>query len=355
MANWYATREQLKKAAEIDGVVRNPMVDRNLEGASRFIEQLTRRYFIPRTQTRLYRWPNRMGVGRVLWLDQDLLSLTTLQTKAQDSSPTTIVAADFFLEPNNPGADGGTRYNRIEIDISSSAAFESGDTPQRSISVLGSWGFTDATVTAGTINDSGGISASDLTLIIADASLVDVGNTLLIESEQIFVSERANAQVGSEQLDAALTATQNQVAVTVDSGANFNAGEVIQVDSEKMLIVSISSNVLTVIRAYDGSVLAAHNDDTAVHAFRTLTIERAVNGTTAATHADATAITKYVPPVDLRNWCLAIALVTGHQEQAGWGRTVGGGEAAVEFKSLDLGSLTTKMTKLYQRAREATI
>ena len=101
MPNFLCTREQLKRAGSISGVDSDAQVDRLIESASRDIDTLTRRIFIPKTQTRNYRWPTRQGSNFTLWLDFDLISVTTLQTKAQNSTPTTISSSDFFLEPDN--------------------------------------------------------------------------------------------------------------------------------------------------------------------------------------------------------------------------------------------------------------
>ena len=358
MANWYTSRERFKTAISLNGGQINNAVERVIEASSRDIDRWTRRHFIPKTQTRLYRWPQpRPGRTSLLWLDQDLLSVSTLQTQAQNASPTTISSSDYFLEPNNPESDGNTRYNRIEIDLSSTASFEGGDTPQRSISVAGSWGWGNATKSAGSIDDSGGISSTDTVLIVSDSSKIDVGDTLLIDSEQIFVADRSFAAKGSVLLNMGsnLAATNATVTVTLDGSHGIVAGEIIRLDSEQMYVVSVSTNDLTVIRAWEGSVLASHNDDVACHVNRTLTIERGVNGTTAASHSDDASISKYTPEADIARWCLAEAIATYHQEHSGWGRSVGTGDGATELDGRALGPLRQSMVASYRRVREALI
>ena len=358
MANWYISRERFKSAASISGGQFNDAVDRVIEASSRDIDRWTRRHFIPKTQTRLYRYPQRRsGLATVLWVDQDLLSVSTLQTQAQNTSPTTISASDYFLEPANPEPDGNSRYNRIEIDESSTAAFEAGDTPQRSISVAGSWGWSNATQSAGSVDDSGGISSSDTTLVVSDASVCDVGDTLLIDSEQIFVSGRDFAARGSILLNMGsnLAATNATTTVTIDGSHGIVAGEVIRIDSEQMYVISVSTNDLTVVRAFDGSVLASHNDDAAIHVNRTLTIQRGMNGTTAAWHSDSATITRYRPDADIARWALAEALATWHQEHSGWGRSIGTGDAATELTGRELTQLRQSMVGYYRRAREGVI
>lgn len=352
MPNWLCTREQVKRAGGINGASQDRRIDRGIEGVSRAHDRMTHRIFIPKTQTRTYPWPSpQLSRTHILWLDADLISVTTLQTQAQDASPTTIPAADFFLEPNNHGPP----FDRIEMDLSSTSAFEAGDTPQRSVSVAGSWGYSEDTIPGGAVASGLSADATVTTFVCSDGSLIDVGDTLLIQTEQVFVSARANAQVATQLINGALDANMAQVAVTVDDGTLFFADEVILVDSERMLIESITGNILTVIRAYDGSTLAAHTDDTAVHAFRTLTIERGNNGTTAATHADSTTITKYSPPLDIQSLTIAETLAIFHQDPAGWGRTIGTGDGAQEFNGRNLSDFRKSVIDYYRRPRTAAI
>jgi len=347
--NWYCSREDIKRAGQIFGNSRHSIIDRTIESVSREIDTLTRRRFIPETATKLFQWPQTWSnIGTRLWLRQDLLSITTLQTKAQDSGPTTISSSDYFLEPQDlPGP-----YDRIEIDRSSTASFESGDTPQRSISVLGSWGYSANTKGVGTVVSGLASDATATSVVISDGSTIDVGDTLLIGSEQLFVTERASAaEPNSDLIDGALTASRSE-AVTVDSGSRYTVGEVILVDSEEMLIESISSNTLNVIRAYNATTLATHSNNQAVHVFRTLTVERGVNGTTAAVHANSTAISKYEPEFDIRSLAIAMTLAEIAQEAASYGRTVGGGDGAFEFSGRALKIRMDQTINKYQRPME---
>ncbi len=56
-----------------------------------------------------------------------------------------------------------------------------------------------------------------------------------------------------------------ETTLTVDTGALFEVGDVIQADSELMNVTAISSNVLTVVRAFSGSSAATHSTDTTVN------------------------------------------------------------------------------------------
>lgn len=340
MPNWVCSREQVKRAVKIFGSDQNSIVDRLIDGESRRFEAETRRYFIPRTESRYYRWPQRDMPSGVLWLDQDILSVTSLKAQAQDATPVTIPAADYFLEPINQPP-----YNRVEIDLSSSSVFASGSTPQRSVEVVGVWGYSGTTKAAGTVTSGLASDAAAVSMVCSNAALIDVGDTLLCQSEQIFVSERAVASLTTT------TASLNgdKAVVTVPLTAACNAGEVLKIDSEDMYVSSISGLNATVIRAWDGTVLAAHNSGATVYTYRTLTITRGVNGTTAATHANATALTKYVPEADVTEAVIASTIAAFMQEQSGWGRVVGGGDGQMEFSGSSLREIRNRVLQTYKR------
>jgi len=340
-SRWYATREAVKAAVGITGGKADALIDSYIETASEALEKLlSGRRFIPQTETRYYPWPQKAGKSTVLYLDQDLLAVTTLQAKAQDASPTTIAAADYFLEPVNEPP-----YRRIEIDLSSSAAFEAGDTSQRSISVLGRWAYSEATKAAGALAEAD--DGTETALNVTDSSLIDVGDTILIGTEAMFVSARAQLTTGTT-LNDTLAASQSDVTVTLASGAAAKQGEVLLLDSEKMLVEAISGNDLTVQRGYDGSVLAAHSSGITVYAPRTLTVVRAVNGTSAATHADAAAILKYAPPADIVNYVQGLAILSHKQASSGWTGQIGGPEGAVQVRPFDIAKLEEKIIANYR-------
>ena len=353
MPNWYATRESVKRAVRSNGNENDEAIDRLIEASSRDIDNMTHRWFIPKTQTRTFRWPSHHGAGDILYLDADLISVTTLQSKAQDSSPTTIASSDYFLEPANHAPP----YTRIEIDESSSASFDAGDTAQRSISVLGSWGYSSDTISLGTVTSGLASDAAATSMVCSNGSLtsgVNVGHNLLIESEQLFVTEKTSAALGSILTDGVLTADKSEN-VTVDSGHGIVAGEVILVDSEQMFVRVSGTTALTVERAFNGTTLAAHTNNTAVHIFRTLTVTRGVNGTTAATHANSTAVSAYSPPAPIKELCIGMSIAAFTQEAAAYGRTIGSGEGAVEMTGRQLDNLQERVSSQYMRPREGAI
>lgn len=76
----------------------------------------------------------------------------------------------------------------------------------------------------------------------------------------------------ADQLAEALD--DSETGVDVDNGAYFKKGNVIRVDDELMLVSSVSSNTLTVVRGF-GSTAASHSDDAPVTVATTAAIEGA--------------------------------------------------------------------------------
>jgi len=341
---WYCTREAVKAAVGMPGADLDSLLDSYVEAASEDVESFLGRRFIPETAIKYFRWPPLIGGGYVLQLDDlDLIAVTLLQAAALDTTPTTIVAADFFTEPVNSGPP----YTRIEIDQSSSAAFESGDTSQRSIAVTGRWGYGEDTKAAGALAEAD--DGSETALEVTDSSLIGVGDTIKIGTEAMFVSGK-NLLTTTATNSAALAANRAETTIAVNTGTLIKAGETITIDSERMFVESISANNLTVQRAYDGSTLASHLITQTLYAPRTLTVVRAVNGTTAAAHDTAAAIVKYAPPADIVEYCRAHAIAHHQQGRSGWTGVVPNTEGgAVETKMFGIWAMKQALIEKYGR------
>ena len=352
MSNWYCTRESVKDAIKTTGALRDALIDQHIEASSREIDRQLRRRFIPKTQTRSFRWPQDSDVvsrnrdAYTLRLDEDLLSVSALTGEGDDV--VTIPVTEIFLEPANEGPP----YSRLEIDRATSdatAIFTAGDTSQRAIRVTGSWGYGNETKAASALAEAD--DGTETALNVTDSSLIGVGDTLLIGTEQMFVSAKGLLDT-TANTNGALTASMSETAVTVTDGSLVKAGEIITINSERMYVAAVSGNVLTVVRAYDGSTLAAHADAQDVYAPRTLTVTRGENGTTAASHADAAAISKYVPPADIQRLCRALVLASYEQDQSGWTGQISGGQAAIAMESGQIRSVPSPLTLLWERARQ---
>lgn len=318
MGTWYITREAVKRSLDAKETARNDvLVDRAIEAASRSVEGFLRRTFAPTLATKYFDWPNeQFARAWRLWLTQDnLISLTTLSVAG-----TTISASDYFLEPVNSGPP----YDRIEIDLASTAAFSSGSTHQRSIAVTGLWGYTNDETTVGTIAEALDASETGVDVDGATAALVGVGSVVRVNSERMLVTGRSTLTTG-QTLQSDMTNANNNVTVAVTTGSAFSVGETILLDSERMLVVDITGNTLTVKRGWDGSTPAAHSGST-IYGYRTLTVSRGALGTSAATHSSGASILRWDVPGPVAELTLAEAINNLEQAKAGYARTAGSGD-----------------------------
>ena len=151
-------------------------------------------------------WANlASGAGRIP-LDSWLISPTTVTAydgSARGSSETLTegIANDFLLEPYNRSPK-----NLLKLSEETTKSFSGG---QQTLTILGSWGWQDEKSTA---------------LSTADA----IGST-------------------------------STTTVTVSSGATTYSGYTILIDTEQIYVTGVSSNTLTVVRGVNGTTAATHS------------------------------------------------------------------------------------------------
>lgn len=346
MGVWYATRESVKSALDSAETARNnAVVDRAIEAASRGAEKLCHRTFYPQATTRYFDWPDpRRSRSWRLWLDSnDLISVTSLV-----AGGTTIAATDYFLEP----ADSGPPYTSVEIDLASTAAFAAGATHQRAIAITGVFGYNTDESTAGALAEA--LDASEPAVDVSDSAAVGVGDLIRVDSERMLVTGKAMIDTG--QNASALTESNAAVSITGITAGSITVGETILVDSERMLVVDVAGTTITVKRAWDGSVLAEHLNGADIYAPRTLTVTRGAAGTTPAGHADTTVIHRYDPPAMVRQLTIAEALNTLQQETSGYSRTFRTGEGRADVGGEGLPELRIRCYQAHgRRARTGVV
>jgi len=342
MGLWYTTREQVKRAAQINGPDHNPSIDRLLESASREAEDSLNRWFYPLTAVRYYDYPSSQSpTAYRYWLNADLLEVTLLV-----SGGVTIAPADYYKEPVNYGPP----YNRIEVDLTSSAAFQAGSGFQHAIVVTGRWGYCEDSIAAGALAEAD--DGTELALDVTDSSLIGVGDLILIGTERMIVTEKTlSTTTTAVNMGAHIAADEAVVAITIDGVGAVCLGEIITIDAERMLVEGVGGAILTVKRAYDGSVLAGHLDNAVVYAPRTLTVSRAAVGTTAAAHNIAAAITKNVPPGLISELCLAEVIYGLTQEKGNFALTAGQGDAIKEISGRGIADVRQRAKDAYGRTR----
>jgi len=105
--------------------------------------------------------------------------------------------------------------------------------------------------------------ANEDKVVIYAGGLAVLEDTNDLTTDSVFymgssAKNRASGATLAEDLDA------SEDGVDVSDGTKFALGNVIVIDSEKMLVKSISSNTLTVEREYEGTSAATHSNGTAI-------------------------------------------------------------------------------------------
>lgn len=290
----YCTREGVQRALNLADVPRlNERVDAAIMAGARQVEGFLHRRFYPTTKTVLFDQPD----GTQLWLyDQELAAAPT--SILSGGTPMTI-GTDVFLRPRS-----GPPYRWLEAGYAGSVFWQSVNTPQNAISVTGDFDYPVNTLSVSTLTASVTSSATTMTLA---SSVPGIGALFLIDSERVLISDKAYVAT-SVTLAADVAAGKSAVALTVSSGAGLFPGELIVIDSERMYIETVIGNVITVDRAVNGSVLAAHTNGTAIYAPRQATVIRAMAGTTTASHSSGATVSRLAPPSMVSELNLAYAI-----------------------------------------------
>ncbi len=175
------------------------------EWARAEIDHRTKRHFYPRVATRKYDFPGSLDC---LWLDEELISLTTLT----NGDSTEITSTYYKLYPYS-----GPPYWYIELDESQGVIFQYSTTRQQCISVAGVWGYDEITVASG-----------------ATCSAY----------------------------------TANATTVTPSTMSPFRVGDMLKIGSEYFYVSALGTTTLTVVPAVNGATAAAHDAGTAIYFVR---------------------------------------------------------------------------------------
>lgn len=173
---WYVTLDVVKNELGLSGTSHDAMLKRFIERATATFERGTDRIFIPETRTKYFDFK---GVARLV-LGYDLLSVTTLTDDQGD-----IDSGDYFLysgydDLNTPP------YNAIEL-LATDDLFYYTDTRQKAITIEGQWGYCNDYEDTG-VNLAAAITSTTATSLTCATGTIEVGWSLLIEDEQMFVT-----------------------------------------------------------------------------------------------------------------------------------------------------------------------
>lgn len=335
-----------------DGLEVFNALDRAMSSAADNIDGQLHRVFFPSDDVRYFDWPNQGGSGggqyaepwRLWFNENDCVVLTQVV-----SGGVTIPLSAIFLEPVNNPQKGRPFYTYLELDRAQSYYFgNNAQSPQHSIVITGTWGYGAAADLAGTL--AANVGSSDTTVTVSDGSRTGPGDLIILgygqatapfpsalgyagaigayTGERILVTDVSTVTTGLTQSGSGVTeASSSDQALTATGSGNLNAGEVIVLDQEDMLVEQIVGGIATVRRAWNGTTLSAHSGAT-VYAFRQLSVSRAQLGTTATTYSSGASVYKHRIPPLIHDLAIAEAAGQVLQEGSGYARTVGSGESA---------------------------
>jgi hypothetical protein len=351
MLPWYCTREDVKDSLDIKYTARaDALIDKKIAGSSRSVEgQLHRPRFAPTLMTVKYDYPNySFSPAWTLELDSnEVIELVEVLSGGVDITSSCILRRgdDTDIPP----------FDRIEIDLTSSAGWSSANTFQHAIHITALHGYSDDEETIGSLSAQLDAADGSTASITWTTPRLGVGDILHINNERMIVTNRTWVNSG-QTTTGALTANMSSVAVPVTDGTAFAAGETIIIDVERMLIVDVVGNTLSVKRQWDGSVLATHLTATAVYALTGVQLARGQLGTTATVHANGASIKRWIIPSQLRDFTKAETIVALEQDASGWARLIGSGPSARESSGKGLADAREQaMISLGRKFRSAAI
>lgn len=182
MPNIYSTPARVKNRLSIGDTLDDAAILAALETVSREIDRYCGRRFYVELATRYY--GAHSGCLRV----DDLLAVTSLKTDTGGDRTYTDVWAltDYDLDPPNALLESPPEpYTRIHLAPHGNYRFSS---DRRGIQIVGKWGYYEVLETVGSLLAEVADTA-ETALDIADGQAFDIGETLLVDSEQLYVTD----------------------------------------------------------------------------------------------------------------------------------------------------------------------
>lgn len=277
-------------------------------------------WFIPVTLTQ-----NFKGSATAEQFVPPLLSITSISDYG-----TALTSVDYILKPENAHWANGP-YTRIIADPDSVLLYTWTDEVD-AVAITGKWGLYNRTASlSATVADTTKQTDSQTTLKVSSGAKVSPGMLLLIGSEQEHVTGWGSPTESVTTVTEAVTATADQL--TLADASLVNVGEIVRIDFEQMKITDrrTTPKLVSVIRGYNGTGRVAHADNSAVDVYRTVDVVRGVNGTTASEHANGVSISRYFVPDDIQFLAKEIATLIVNKAAGGYQGRTGNAELGVVF------------------------
>ena len=211
MSNWYCTRNLLKDAINLpaSSTGDHDQLDMSLETGSRQVDDWIGYHIYPAIETRYLRARNTT----CLRLDKPLISITTFRTDAgEDTSyESTWATTQYDLAPYGATYESPPQpYWDIEIRASSTNVLPVGI--RRGVELTGVWGqYNVRDVSTATL--SADANATALTLTLNGATALQVGQTIRMGTEDMFVTATPASSTGA-----------HTSGITVERGRNGTSG-----------------------------------------------------------------------------------------------------------------------------------
>ena len=203
--NLYLRPNDLKVDLQIDSssTPTIAVLERMIERICRHVDRALNRRFYSETATVEFDGNGTAALRLVDYATEpfrgDLISVTTLKvdTTGNGTFDTTLSSGtDYWLDPKNPSTTFQPA-RRILIPVARSTAPSIGVWPgeQRRIQIAGKWGFSEETTDTGLTGTLDDASDAAITASADASTTIYQGDTLLVESEQMYVTSVTTDQV----------------------------------------------------------------------------------------------------------------------------------------------------------------
>ena len=278
-------------------------------------------HFIPVTEAKKFN-----GLGEPILFTPPLLAITSLV----NDGDTLVADTDYIASPTARHWNNGP-YSWLEVGPDATQLSEWVD-EANGVVITGRWGkYERSALLTCTVADTTQQSASQTTLKVSNGAEVSPGMVLKLGDEQELVTGYSDPTASVTTLNGAVAAADDEI--TVANSALVNVGEIIRADFEQMKVRdrNTTTHKLSVWRGWNRTNRVAHLTAAAVDVYRPFTVERNVNGTTAAVHANGLAISRYFAPDDIQFLTREVATLMLNKAKGGYAGRSGNEQTGVTY------------------------
>jgi hypothetical protein len=190
--HWYASLAQVKRQLRISDTTDDEVLKTTISNVSRQIDQFCDRHFFPIVAVKYFETDDYSELSIP---GEDLLSVTTLEVDQDDDGTyeESWASNTYVLCPRNAATEYPSRpYWEVEVPLRNTNYFPvAGEYP---IKITGLWGYYNQLTATTTVHSS--INSSATLIALHNAStLLEVGQTILIDAEQMFITVIAGVNV----------------------------------------------------------------------------------------------------------------------------------------------------------------